>query len=83
MRPGRLEKKRMKKHTNEVRSVVSRELAVAVAEESYFGLTFPGICNACGEEGYGCEPDAEGYRCEACGADELHGPDFYVMGLGL
>ena len=32
-----------------------------------FGMDNPGFCVACGAEADGCEPDAEGYKCEACG----------------
>ena len=35
----------------------------------------PGVCLNCGEEAYGCEPDAEGYTCESCGESCVMGAD--------
>jgi len=35
----------------------------------------PGVCLACGEEADGCEPDAEGYTCEACGESCVMGAE--------
>ena len=34
-----------------------------------------GICEACGEEQGGCEPDARGYVCESCGAEAVYGAE--------
>lgn len=36
-------------------------------------LDDPGFCKACGNEQFGCEPDARRYRCEACGAATVYG----------
>lgn len=38
-------------------------------------LDNPGFCIACGVEAGGCEPDAQRYRCEACGARAVYGAD--------
>ena len=38
-----------------------------------FGLDDPGFCLKCGEEQGGCEPDAEGYKCEECGTNTVYG----------
>jgi hypothetical protein len=38
-----------------------------------------GLCNACGQERSGCEPDAERYKCEACGERKVYGPHWYLM----
>lgn len=43
------------------------------ARESMFGEDMCGVCIACGEEAYGVEPDAEEYRCEACGQMKVYG----------
>jgi hypothetical protein len=32
-----------------------------------------GFCLECGEEAFGCEPDARGYKCECCGANKVYG----------
>jgi ribosomal protein S27E len=38
-----------------------------------------GLCSDCGHEQSCCEPDAERYRCEACGELEVYGPHWYLM----
>ena len=41
-----------------------------------------GFCTNCGEERECCEPDADGYHCDACGQDTVQGCDnMLVMGL--
>jgi len=41
-----------------------------------------GFCRACGNEQYGCEPDARKYVCESCGAREVYGAqELLLMGL--
>lgn len=47
---------------------ITFERVEAAARESMFGLGSTGFCRECGEEREGCEPDAQGYECEACGA---------------
>ena len=42
-----------------------------------------GICLKCGEVQEGCEPDAEGYTCEACGADAVMGLEQAFMCIEL
>jgi hypothetical protein len=32
-----------------------------------------GFCVKCGADAEGCEPDARGYRCEACGEMAVYG----------
>jgi len=42
---------------------------------------YGGYCLACGAEAFGCEPDARGYRCDNCDADEVYGAEeALVMG---
>lgn len=38
-------------------------------------LDNPGLCLACGNEQEGCEPDAQGYECEACGERQVYAPE--------
>jgi len=45
----------------------------AMVEDSMMGRTLEGICGSCAHIQGGCEPDAEGYRCEACGKPEVQG----------
>lgn len=46
---------------------------IEATKSEMFGLENPGFCLACGSEQGGCEPDAEGYECEACGEHEVYG----------
>lgn len=39
----------------------------AGAREHLTGYEHPGHCVACGADRDGCEPDAVGYECDACG----------------
>jgi hypothetical protein len=41
-----------------------------------------GFCTRCGNEQGGCEPDARGYECEACGADKVYGAEELLMMWG-
>jgi len=41
-----------------------------------------GFCLACGEEQGGVEPDARQYKCAACGAFKVYGPEELTM-MGL
>lgn len=38
-----------------------------------------GFCLKCGNEQSGCEPDARGYECEACGARAVYGAEELVL----
>ena len=38
-----------------------------------------GLCAACGFEQFGCEPDAERYKCESCGERAVYGPHWWIM----
>lgn len=40
-----------------------------------------GFCTACGNEQDGCEPDAEGYTCQACGQPAVSGAEQLLMGV--
>jgi len=46
---------------------ITEDRVVAACMRAQRTLDNPGICLACGFEQDGCEPDAEGYTCEACG----------------
>lgn len=55
---------------------------VAEAVERYQrALDNPGFCLACGAEADACEPDAEGYDCEACGEPAVCGAELIYIGL--
>lgn len=38
-----------------------------------------GFCTECGAEQYGCEPDANGYQCESCGAMAVTGAEELLL----
>ena len=43
---------------------------------------YTGFCLACGDRETTAEPDARKYKCEACGAHKVYGPDeLALMGL--
>jgi len=39
-----------------------------------------GLCLSCGNDQYNCEPDADGYICEACGLPKVYGIMHLVFG---
>ncbi len=41
-----------------------------------------GFCTTCGEEQYGCEPDARNYECETCGAFSVFGAEELLISQG-
>lgn len=41
-----------------------------------------GICLACGEEQFGCEPDARKYECESCGQSKVYGAEELLIMFG-
>lgn len=54
---------------------LSIEDVMAAVERRMTSLDDPGFCLACGAEADGCEPDARGYACEACGERMVHGAE--------
>ena len=42
-----------------------------------------GFCTTCGEEQYGCEPDARGYECESCGEATVFGAEELLISQGV
>jgi len=48
-------------------------------EDATNGLEYPGYCLACGEEAFGCEPDARNYECEACEERQVFGLEECLM----
>lgn len=59
----------------QVHASVTLDRLEEAAKESMFGMENPGICIACGEDADGCEPDAENYKCECCGARQVFGAE--------
>ena len=54
---------------------------VSVPEDHLSGMTLenPGYCVECGAERGGCEPDARGYECEACGKAAVYGAEELLL----
>lgn len=59
---------------------LTTELLMNAMERQMFGLDNPGFCLACGNEQEGCEPDAHGYECEACGEHKVAAPGI-ILGV--
>jgi len=65
-------RERVNRRTQEKRSVPF----VLMSEREFRTLAeeYAGLCLACGEVAdSGCEPDARGYKCEACDASKVYG----------
>lgn len=58
---------------------VSPETILEAARAQMFDTANPGFCTKCGAEADGCEPDARGYKCEACGARSVFGAEELVI----
>ena len=54
---------------------ITVERVCEAVERHNTSLDNPGFCLSCGQEAEGCEPDAEGYECEACGEPAVYGAD--------
>ncbi len=50
-------------------------------ERELTSLDNPGFCLACGAEAEGCEPDAEQYECESCGAAAVYGAQEILLAI--
>ena len=44
-------------------------------KECMFGMSYTGICYACGDIRDGCEPDAQRYECYSCGEHRVYGTE--------
>lgn len=55
------------------------EVIMEACERHAMSLDDPGFCLVCGNEASGVEPDAQNYKCEACGADQVFGADELLM----
>jgi len=57
------------------------EVTEREASDIMFGMDNIGYCLSCGEEAYGCEPDARNYTCESCGERQVFGfEECLIMG---
>lgn len=58
---------------------VNIERVMEAVQESWTSCYNPGFCLECGYEQEGCEPDAEGYECEECGAFAVMGAENVLL----
>jgi len=54
------------------------EVILEACQRRLSSLDNPGFCLMCGAEG-ACEPDAENYECEACGARQVFGAEALLI----
>ena len=54
---------------------------MAACERHVSSLDDPGFCVACGADAEGIEPDAAGYRCDACGDMAVYGAEELLLRL--
>jgi hypothetical protein len=54
---------------------VTLDRVMNLVESQFDSLDNPGICLACGEDAYGCEPDMRDGTCEGCEADRVYGAE--------
>ena len=54
---------------------ITQDRVIAAVEDAMMSLENPGFCLACGEDAYGCEPDARNYQCESCDAMQVFGAE--------
>lgn len=59
------------------KSITYKRIEEAVVRQMT-SLDNPGFCIACGEEADGCEPDAEGYKCDNCGKLKVYGAEMLL-----
>jgi len=74
-------KKEHEMRSTKVRATLNPDRIAALAEESMFGMSSPGICITCGDECDGVEPDAREYTCESCGEATVYGAEELLMSI--
>jgi hypothetical protein len=58
---------------------ITADRIMEAVERQHVSLDNPGFCIACGDEADGCEPDAQRYKCEACGERKVYGAEQLLM----
>lgn len=64
---------------SKIHKSVTLQRVMDATEAEMTTLENPGICLACGADAFECEPDAEKYECESCGAHEVYGAAQLLM----
>ena len=70
LKPPRLIANNYKKKDEQMPQLDLDQVLDAVRRDDHTG-----ICTNCGEEQYGCEPDARKYKCESCGQRTVFGAE--------
>ena len=55
------------------------EVIEDAARRTMFDLSMIGFCIDCGAEHDCCEPDAERYHCNTCGANQVYGAEQLLL----
>lgn len=62
-----------------LRAVDAPPVTITMDDFAEMEESMTGLCLDCGEVRDCCEPDAENYTCEECGAPRVMGPLFFLM----
>jgi hypothetical protein len=57
------------------------ERVTEAVERQFTSLDNPGFCLSCGADAEGCEPDAQQYECESCGAAAVYGAEEILIAI--
>ena len=62
---------------------ITKTRVFEAVEAQHTSLDNPGFCIKCGADAEGCEPDAQRYKCEECGARAVYGAEEILMRMVL
>jgi hypothetical protein len=68
-------------HFAHIHPSITAERVTDAVERQFISLDNPGFCLACGAEAEGCEPDAQQYDCESCGAAAVYGSEEILIAI--
>ena len=68
-------------HFAHIHPSITAERVTEAVEGQFTTLDNPGFCLSCGAEAEGCEPDAQQYECESCGAAAVYGAEEILIAV--